>query len=402
MDLKEYQFEHIMNGFFDGPHATPAPSSKGPVFLGIKNIRESGGIDFANIRHISEKDFPKWTKRVTPREGDIVFSYEATLHRYALIPKGFHGCLGRRMALIRLDPKLTDNKFLYYYFLSPYWKAFVEANKISGATVDRISIIDFPKYKIQLPALSAQKEIASMISAYDKLIDNNNQRIALLEQMAEEIYKEWFVRLRFPGHDQTRIVDGLPGGWLNGKLGEVVSINMGQSPKSEFYNDKGDGLPFHQGVTDFGNRFPEHKTHCTDRKKIAEEDDILLSVRAPVGRLNIADRKIIIGRGLSAIRHKTNCQSYCYYLLRNTFQIEDSFGNGAVFNAVSKTDINNIKIIVPDAEIITRFNELAEPIDKEIQLLERKNKILKQTRDLLLPRLISGKLSVEHLQETDN
>lgn len=122
----EYQFKDIMVGFYDGPHATPKPSESGPIFLGIKNIDEKGGINYSDIRHISENEFPKWTKRVIPKKSDIVFSYEATLHRYALIPENFRGCLGRRMALIRVNKKLVNEKYLYYYFLSPYWRAFVE------------------------------------------------------------------------------------------------------------------------------------------------------------------------------------------------------------------------------------------------------------------------------------
>lgn len=140
-----------------------------------------------------------------------------------------------------------------------------------------------------------------------------------------------------------------------------------------------------------------HKTYCTDDKRIAERGDILLSVRAPVGRLNIADRKLIIGRGLGAIRHNDNFQSYCYYQLRCIFQTEDSFGNGAVFNAVSRKELANIKIIIPAKETMNRFDSLVTPFDRELGLLSQKNKILKQTRDLLLPRLMSGKLSVEHL-----
>ena len=292
-----------------------------------------------------------------------------------------------------------DFRFVYY-LLKAYKQIIFSYN--SGIDTPIVPKSVFEMIKVRCPSLEIQKKIANILTAYDELIDNNNQRISLLEQMAEEIYKEWFVRLRFPGHEQTRIVDGVPEGWEKGELGKIVSINMGQSPKSEFYNDTGDGLPFHQGVKDFGNRFPKHNTYCTDIKRIAEKNDILLSVRAPVGRLNIADRKLIIGRGLGAIKHSANFQSYCYYLLRCIFQIKDSFGNGAVFNAVSKKELAKIKISIPDQEIVGRFNKLVMAFDEEIWLLSEKNKILKQTRDLLLPRLMNGKLSVDHLLAPDS
>lgn len=225
----EYHFKDIMLGFYDGPHATPSISDEGPVFLGIKNILETGGIDFKNIRHISEAEYPKWTKRVVPQKNDIVFSYEATLHRYALIPEGFRGCLGRRMALIRVNKEIVNEQFLYQYFLSAKWRAFIETVKISGATVERISISKFPNYKITLPSLSVQNKIASILSSYDDLIENNKERIKLLEEMAEEIYKEWFVRLRFPNYENDKIVDGLPEGWDNGKIGDLVEFKKGKN-----------------------------------------------------------------------------------------------------------------------------------------------------------------------------
>src|SRR5258706_9335003 len=113
-------------GIYDGPHATPQESDDGPIFLGIKNITDDGRLDLSEIRHVSEEEFPKWTKRVAPMGGDLVLTYEATLHRYAIIPDGFNGCLGRRVALIRPDPKKVDRRYLLYYFLSFEWRRIVE------------------------------------------------------------------------------------------------------------------------------------------------------------------------------------------------------------------------------------------------------------------------------------
>ena len=126
-------------GIYDGPHATPAEVSDGPIFLGIRNVTPEGRLDLTEVRHISEQEFPKWTRRVEPKQDDIVFSYEATLHRYALISGDLRCCLGRRMALVRPNPEKVVPRFLHYYFLSSNWRSVVEANVISGATVDRIS-----------------------------------------------------------------------------------------------------------------------------------------------------------------------------------------------------------------------------------------------------------------------
>lgn len=137
-------------GLFDGPHATPAPSDEGPAFLGITNIRETGGLDLSDIRHVSEAEFPKWTRRVTPIEGDIVFSYEATLNRYALIPRNLRCCLGRRLALIR--PKDGYRYFIFLHMFSESWRSTIAGRVISGATVDRIPLKTFPEFPFMLPS----------------------------------------------------------------------------------------------------------------------------------------------------------------------------------------------------------------------------------------------------------
>ena len=164
---------------------------------------------------------------------------------------------------------------------------------------------------------------------------------------------------------------------------------MGQSPKSIFYNEESIGLPFHQGVGNYGLRFPEHNIFCSVNGRIAEEGDILFSVRAPVGRLNIADRKLIIGRGLSAMRHKHGLNSYLYYLLQNEFSKEDIIGNGSIFNSVGKDELKKFKVFNP-GKLSERYNEIVKPIDEQLKMLFQQNTHLRQIRDRLLPRLVSG------------
>lgn len=254
------------------------------------------------------------------------------------------------------------------------------------------------KIKVLFPTNpSTQRKIAAILTAYDDLIETNKRRIALLEKMAEELYREWFVRMRFPGHKNTKFVKGVPEGWSETKLGKIAHFTMGQSPKSEFYNEAGDGLPFHQGVGTYGNRFPNTVTYCSVDGRRASKGDILFSVRAPVGRLNIADCNMIIGRGLAAINHINAKNSYLYYLLRTVFASEDIIGNGAIFNSVGKDELSRLPLHGHPAHLIQKFEDAAKPIDNQIENLIRATTNLTTTRDLLLPRLISGKLSVADL-----
>ncbi|MBA8773045.1 restriction endonuclease subunit S, partial [Staphylococcus schleiferi subsp. coagulans] len=146
-------------------------------------------------------------------------------------------------------------------------------------------------YEFELPDLDDQARIVECLSAYDDLIATNQRRIALLEDAARRLYREWFLHLRFPGHETVPVKDGVPEGWTKLPLGDVAEITMGQSPESKHYNTDGDGLPFHQGVSDFGHRFVTHETHTKQATRIAEVGDILCSVRAPVGRLNVTRDK---------------------------------------------------------------------------------------------------------------
>ena len=203
------------------------------------------------------------------------------------------------------DSEKTDVRYIKYYI--DFIKLQMQ-NISQGTTQANLSVEKLLSFEFLTPPLNTQRKIAAVLSSYDDLIENNTRRIKILEEMASAIYREWFVEFRFPGHEQVEMVESvlglIPQGWEVKQLGKMCHVIMGLSPKSEFYNETGDGLPFHQGVTDFGERFPTDRVYCTIQKRVAETDDILFSVRAPVGRINIANKKIVIGRGLSAIRSK--------------------------------------------------------------------------------------------------
>ena len=233
-----------------------------------------------------------------------------------------------------------------------------------------------------------------ILSAYDDLIENNRRRIALLEEAARLLYREWFVHFRFPGHEHVKVIDGVPEGWGYNLLSEIADITMGQSPKSIYYNVDGNGLPFHQGVTNFGVRFPTHETYCTVNNRLAEPGDILFSVRAPVGRINITQDKIVIGRGLAAIRSNCNQQNLLFYALKSHFFKEDMMGGGAIFAAITKKDLHGVELLQPSDQIATMFMQHIQPIDQQIANLQQTNGNLQAARDLLLPRLMNGELAV--------
>ena len=174
-DRQTYEIKDICLGIYEGPHATPKVAKTGGIYLGIPALTSTGHINYDNIRYISDEDMPLWTKRVTPQEGDIVFTNEATLNLYAVIPPHFYGCLGRRLGLIRPNKDLVDVNYLFYYFFSPEWRETISKNKVSGATVERILMTKFPHFPISLPSLSTQQKISKILSTIDAKIENNRK-----------------------------------------------------------------------------------------------------------------------------------------------------------------------------------------------------------------------------------
>ena len=374
-----------------GYTTSASDSEVGPKFLRITDIVPPQ-IDWASVPYceIDEKNLAKFSLEI----GDIVIARTGATVGYAkLIRNNELSVFASYLVRIRVDPEKADPGYVGRIVESEVYKRFV-LSRVGGAAQPNANAKVLSSFRLPIPEKAIQGRIASILSAYDDLIENNRRRIRLLEESARLLYREWFVRFRFPGHEDVKIIDGVPEGWEKKRLIDIAELIMGQSPKSKFYNDKGEGLPFHQGVTNFGERFVKHKTYCTTKNRIAEKGDILCSVRAPVGRLNITLDKIIIGRGLSSIRSKSGYQSFLYYNLKDHFFKEDMIGGGAIFAAVTKKDMENQELLCPFTGVIEKFEYISNPIDEQIKILHNQNIRLKKARDLLLPRLMNGEIEV--------
>ncbi|MCK9593162.1 MAG: restriction endonuclease subunit S [Methanoregula sp.] len=369
---------------YDGVHGTPSPSQDGPVFLGIKNLTDDGKFDFSDIRHISEEEFARWTKRILPKEGDVVFTYEATLHRYAIIPRGFRGCLGRRLALIKPDNKKIVTKYLFYYFFSEEWRNTINKNIFSGATVDRIPIMRFPNFEITVPPLPTQRKIAAILSAYDDLIENNTRRIRILEEMAQAIYREWFVHFRFPGHEGVRMVESelglVPEGWEVRKLGDVLELSYGKGLKAE---DRKEG-----NVPVFGS---SGLVGYHDQA-IVEGPGIVVGRKGNVGSIYWSDIDFYPIDTVYYVKSKLPLHYIFYNLQKQNF-----LNNDAAVPGLNRNQAYSLPFLVPDSDTLIEFEKLSDIFFNSIKLLECKITNLRRTRDLLLPKLISGELDVSGL-----
>jgi len=394
--IKEYAL-----GIYDGPHATPKESLDGPIFLGIKNITENGQLSFSEIRHVSEAEFPKWTRRVTPQAGDVVFTYEATLHRYALIPEGFCGCLGRRVALIRPDPKKADGRFLLYFFLSHGWRKVVESFIITGATVDRIPLEKFPDSPAAIPILPIQKKIADVLSTYDDLIENNRRRMALLEEAARQLYREWFVRLRFPGHEHTRITNGVPQGWERKPIAALtLFLKRGITPH---YDEDAEGLVINQkcvrnGRLDVTLARRQSREFKPDQQ--VQRGDVLVNStgQGTLGRLAqvlAAIPNCTVDTHVTILRPRQTAGTHYFGLAVMDWEPRFStMGRGATNQTeLSPGQIGAAEVLLPSHSLIQQFEEYTSPIFSQVITRTDQNINLRAAHDLLL-RLMSGVISV--------
>ena len=303
-----------------------------------------------------------------------------------------NGSCSNDVLVVRADEDI-DSKFLYYVLSDNNFFNYDTVTS-KGTKMPRGTQTAIMKYLVPDINVGKQRKIADILSAYDNLIENNNKRIKLLEQMAENLYKEWFVRFRFPGYEDVEFENGIPKGWKIESLSDIADIIMGQSPESENYNTNCVGLPFHQGVGSYGDFYLIDGVYSTKGNRIAEANSIIFSVRAPVGRINITLNKIILGRGVAGINSVKGYNAYLLWMLKNRFQQEDIIGNGSIFASVTKKELFGFKMFMPNEDLIQKFDSIASGIESVMRNISLINSNLKKQRDTLLPRLMSGKIEV--------
>lgn len=342
------------------------------------NVRD-GWIDLTDTKFVEAAVFQKWTRRVLPRRGDIVLTREAPLGEVGLIRSDEKVFLGQRTMLYRADPKKLNQQFLYYSLLGSYLQGQIRGQG-SGATVEHLRVPDAEKLAIPVAPLNVQKKIAAILSAYDDLIENNRRRIALLEKMAEEIYREWFVRMRFPGHEKVKIVKGVPEGWEVKKLGSVLELCYGKALKDD------DRVPGEFHV------YGSSGVVGTHNEALVKTPGLIVGRKGNVGSIYWSDRGFFPIDTVYFVKSELP-NSFLYFLLRSM----NFINNDAAVPGLNRSQAYSNLFFLPPAQLIKRYVEIADSQFKMKQILTRKNEYLTSMRDKLLPRLISGKLSVENL-----
>jgi len=317
-------------------------------------------------------------------------------------------------AVINIDVN-TDVSDLYYVFYTLKYKKNEIISKSGGSIQKNLYVSALETISLNHNNLAIQKQIASVLYSLDSKIEINNRINSELEAMAKTLYDYWFVQFDFPDAEgkpykrsggkmvwNEELKRMIPVRWTSGELQEIANIKMGQSPPGESYNNDGDGMIFYQGCTDFGNRFPTIRQFTTEPTRFAKEGDILLSVRAPVGTLNLAKEDCCIGRGLSALNSKDNCIAYLFGVMVNLKQIFDRRNvDGTTFGSITKDDLFSLKVVRPEKDILKQYHSIINPTFEKQNKIALENIQLSSLRDWLLPMLMNGQVKVGEDKESE-
>lgn len=369
----------------DCPHSTPKWTANGKIVIRNNNIKH-GRIDFSSPSYTDDEHFAQRIKRAKPQPGDIIITREAPIGDVGMIPENTECCLGQRMVLLRANQSVCDNFYLLYSLQSLYVQHQISWSEGTGTTVSNLRIPHLEQIQIPYLPLEQQAKISSVLRALEEKIENNRRLNDNLQQQAMSLYAEMFLN-----SSDSNVTSGT--------LSDIAVITMGQSPSGSSYNEDGVGEVFYQGRAEFGFRFPKRRLFTTEPKRMAEAGDVLLSVRAPVGDLNIAYERCCIGRGLGAIHSKTGHSSFVLYTMFALRSQLDVFnGEGTVFGSINRDALNAIPIDIPPVTEIDQFEVVSHPIDELIRANYEENCRLEAIRDSLLPKLMSGEIDVSAVQ----
>ena len=281
-----------------------------------------------------------------------------------------------------IDNSIVDIRYLYYALKMclQHFKLISQGTATKFLTAKILSAFELP-----IPTIAEQQKIAFLLSGLDEKVKTNERINNNLEQQAQAIYQQMFI-------------DNARSDWAEGTLSDIADITMGQSPNGSSYNEDGTGTIFFQGRAEFGFRFPSVRLYTTEPKRMARLNDTLMSVRAPVGDLNVAHMDCCIGRGLAAIHSKSHHQSFVLYTMFSLKKQLDVFnGEGTVFGSINRNSLNDMPILIPSDDILDEFERIVAPMDLTIRNNYDENCRLQDIRDTLLPRLMSGELDVSDI-----
>ena len=386
----------------DGAHASLKRQKTGVPYLTAKNITKNG-IDYSSMDYISQETYSRHFKEKSnaltkPQKNDILYSIIGSIGGVYIVKDEIVG-ISSSVAIFRCNNDVIP-KYLYFFMKSYFFDSQIQVLR-GGVAQGFMSLSKLSTIEVPIPPIETQRRIASILSAYDNLIENNQKQIKLLEEAAQRLYKEWFVDLRFPGYENTPVVDGVPQGWKLDAVKSVVSLLSGYAFKSSDFVDNGqykivtiknvqDGNFDGENVNTIAEIPSKTPSHCA-----LNHGDILLSLTGNVGRVClVVGENYLLNQRVAKLHSKYPAYAYCLFRSKDMFDIMNNLANGAAQQNLSPIRTENTRALIPNEELISTFENMVSPMIEKILLLNKSNGDLKQARDRLLPKLMSGELEV--------
>ncbi len=398
--MSEWKLKDCCLSISDGDHLPPPKADSGIPFITISNIDATNHIDFENTLFVPIDYYNKLDSIRKAKQNDIIYSVVGSFGKPVLIKDDRKFVFQRHIAILRPNSEVVDSRFLYYVMLSRDF--YMQADSVAiGAAQRTINLTSLRNMKVELPSLANQIHIADILSRYDSLIENYQKQIKLLEEAAQRLYKEWFVDLHFPGHEDTKIIDGVPEGWEKKPVKTIIELQSGYAFKSSAFMEDGiykivtiknvkDGAFDGENVSKIASIPEKMPKHC-----ILEDGDILLSLTGNVGRVCIVNGKnYLLNQRVAKLKSSYKAYTYCLFRSRDMFIEVNNLANGAAQQNVSPIRIGEMKILIPEKKWLDDFERIVLNYILGIIALQSQIRLLTEARDRLLPKLMSGEIAV--------
>ena len=390
MKWEKVKLGDVCKSIADGDHQAPQKQVQGIPFITISNIDANNRIDFTNSLYVSEDYYESIADKRKAAKGDVLYSVVGSFGIPVLLRENIKFAFQRHIAILRSDKEKIFPAFLYYSMLTRDF--YLQADSVAIGSAQRtITLTTLKNMKLSLPPLPVQKRIASILSAYDDLIENNQKQIKLLEEAAQRLYKEWFVDLRFPGHESVKIVDGVPEGWRKEKLVGIANVQYGYAFNGSFFNSNGNGKPIIR-IRDIPNgNTSDYTTEEAPKEYVVENGDIIVGMDGEFHINSWCGPSAYLVQRTCVIRPKEKfMQGWLLQAIYNPIKFFEKTIVGATVAHLGKKHIDSIELLIGSKELYDPFENLF----LRRQTLLNQISSLREARDRLLPKLMSGEIEV--------
>ena len=411
-EWKEHSLKNITTKIGSG--ATPTGGKESYLEQGVTLIRSLNIYDFEfeykDLAFINEAQAKKLNNVIVEKNDILLNITGASVGRCTIVPeKLLPARVNQHVSIIRVDTQKADVKFMLYLINSSFYKESLLLIADTGSTREALTKDDIEKFKVRIPVLSTQQRIASILSAYDELIEINNERIKLLEETARALHNEWFVRMRFPGYKKIKFVKGVPKGWEVKQIKDFGKVITGKTPSTFVKEYYGGGIPFIKTPDMHGNMFILKTDEYISEKGLNSQKSqtlpmgslIVNCIGALSGAVSITTEISQTNQQIHSIKlFDSKNLEFLFFTISDLREMIHLYGNtGSTMTNLSKGKFENLKLLYPTKSLIEDYNNITHSMFEKIKILVQQNTHLRQIRDRLLPRLVSGKLAVKLLKE---